>query len=412
MIIVIIFFQSSSYVSIIIRQIISSTLSSSLEMTTFVNNTQEDQNTTEYTYFNESNVDEIYLNTEEWLRDVSIEPWTCNRGVAVQKRINKSSNPIIECFCPPSYFGRFCQYFSDRLTIFTHLDGLKNIFKDHQQLLNITIKVLATLIHNESDIIDHNQIHFSPILNNLDEKQKFYFVYPRPRTLSRNRLYKVRFEAFELNMNTTIRLLAVWEYPINFNFLPSFRIAKILKFQQEEQQSDHICRMNPCQNNGSCYPIMNINDSTTYFCFCTNNSYGKNCEHIASDDSGCSRCSSNSLCRPHYHYNDYPLCLCPINRFGPTCHLERKCDMFHNKNPCLYGGECSVKYDQDALMKDYVCICKAMHYGDQCQYPPGLINIKYLNNDINLHSTLASVVQLYNYDFRTLDLILRKTTAL
>jgi hypothetical protein len=82
--------------------------------------------------------------------------------------------------------------------------------------------------------------------------------------------------------------------------------------------------------------------------------------------------------------------------------------MFHNKNPCLNGGSCSVKYDQDDLIKDYVCICQALYYGDHCQYPSGQINIQYLVNGSNLHSTLASVVQLYNYDVQTLDLILEK----
>ncbi|CAF1536516.1 unnamed protein product, partial [Rotaria sordida] len=150
----------------------------------------------------------------------------------------------------------------DRIIITTHLDDLTYICKDSQQLLNITIKVLATFIYNESHYIDYHQIHFTPVLNNLNEKQKFYFVYPRTRILSRNRLYKIRFEAYELNMNTTIRLLAICEYSIDFDFLPSFRIAKILKFHQQERQTDYICQMNPCQNNGTCYSIMNINDST------------------------------------------------------------------------------------------------------------------------------------------------------
>ncbi|CAF3346096.1 unnamed protein product [Rotaria sp. Silwood2] len=403
------FLQISSNISSIIHRIIWKKVSSSLQVMTFVNDIQQYRNTNDYIYFNQSNVNYNLLQMEQLLIYQSIEPWTCNRGVAVERRMNNSSNAIIKCFCPPSYFGRFCQYYSDRITVITHLDGLKYIYKDYQQLLNITIKVLATFIHNESHIVDHNEIHFTPVLNNLNEKQKFYFVYPRPRTLSRNRLYQIRFEAFELNMNTTIRLLAIWKYPIDFDFLPSFRIAKILKFQQkqkQEQQTHHICEINPCQNNGTCYPIMNNNDSTMYFCYCVNNSYGKNCEHI--DDSSCSICSSNSLCRPHYHNTANPLCLCPINRFGPTCHLERKCDMFNNRNPCLNGGSCSVKYDQDALIKDYVCICQAMYYGDHCQYLPSRINIQYLINDINLHSTLASVIQLYNYDFLTLDLILEQ----
>ena len=47
--------------------------------------------------------------------DMSYSFW-CNRGVTVLK----FNNAI--CFCPPSYFGDKCQFFSDRITIVTHLD--------------------------------------------------------------------------------------------------------------------------------------------------------------------------------------------------------------------------------------------------------------------------------------------------
>ncbi|CAF1684026.1 unnamed protein product, partial [Adineta ricciae] len=148
---------------------------------------------------------------------------------------------------------------------------------------------------------------------------------------------------------------------------------------------------------------MNINDSTTYFCSCSTKSYGKNCEYI--DNSSCSICSSNSLCRSHYYSTNSSLCLCSMNRFGPRCYLERICDMYHNKNPCFNGGLCYVQYDQDSLLKDYICICQNQYYGDSCESSSGQINIKYLISD---YSILASVIQLYNYDIFTLDFILKK----
>ncbi|CAF3820942.1 unnamed protein product [Adineta steineri] len=386
--------RTSSDLSFIFHKIESNKISSSFQINTSADNT--------YKYFDENNNNSLYYRTEQHLIAQSIEPWTCNRGIAIKKQIDKSFDTAIECFCPPSYFGRFCQYFSDRITIITYLNGLKYIYKDDQQLLKNTIKILVTLIYNESIIIDYNEIHFTPILNDLNEKRKFYLIYPRPKVLSRDQFHKIRFEAFELNMNSSIRFLSIWEYLIEFNFLPSFRIAKILKFQE----NNYICQKNPCQNNSTCYHIMNLNDSRKYFCFCSKNFYGKHCEYY--DNSSCSICSSNSLCRSHYHFTNQSLCLCSINRFGSTCHLERKCDMFNNKNPCLNKGLCFVRYNHDNSIEDYICICPSMYFGDHCQYSSAKLTIQYVINDINLYSSLASVVQLYNYDYQTLDLILEK----
>ncbi|CAF1122693.1 unnamed protein product, partial [Didymodactylos carnosus] len=363
-------------------------------------------NNVNFSYFDPNNINDFILNAEEYLRFKSIEPWTCNRGVSVKKWLNNDEYDI-ECFCPPSYYGRFCQYFSDRLTIITHLDGVQQFYSNNVEILkNITIKVLITFLVNQTTIIDYNEIHFTPGLNDLDEKQRFYFVYPRPRLLSTEKPYSVRFEAFELNHNSSIRLLAVWIYKVDFNFLPSFRIAKILKFQlqQQQQQQNHICSTkSPCRNNGTCYRVMNMIDLSSYYCSCNSSFCGINCESIDNNYNCLSDhvCSSNALCRPSR------LCLCPINRFGSTCHLKRQCDMFQNKNPCLNGGTCYVKYEPDALKQDYICVCLSNYFGDICQYTSVVLDIQY---EISFFNTtiLASVVQLLNFDNTTLDLLIRK----
>ncbi|CAF1536945.1 unnamed protein product [Adineta ricciae] len=156
-------FRTSSHLSFIFHKIKSHKISSSFQINTFTDNT--------YKYYDENNKIQIYLNTEEYIIAQSIESWTCNRGIAIKKQFDKSFDTIIECFCPASYYGRFCQYFSDRITIITYLDGLKYIYRDDQQLMNNTIKILVKLIFNESIIVDYNEIHFTPILNNLNEKR-------------------------------------------------------------------------------------------------------------------------------------------------------------------------------------------------------------------------------------------------
>ncbi|CAF3506133.1 unnamed protein product [Rotaria socialis] len=46
-----------------------------------------------------------------------LEDWLCNRGIRVTKR-----SLIIECLCPPSYYGPRCQYQAERLLITIRVD--------------------------------------------------------------------------------------------------------------------------------------------------------------------------------------------------------------------------------------------------------------------------------------------------
>ncbi|CAF4774353.1 unnamed protein product, partial [Rotaria sp. Silwood2] len=101
-----------------------------------------------------------------------------------------------------------------------------------------TIKVLLTFLY-ENRVIDTNLFYVQPQLQNNDinyVKQRIYFVYPRTKEfLNQKRThrngtqkYHVRFEVFIFN-NSNLILLNVWDYPIYFDFLPAFRLAKILK---------------------------------------------------------------------------------------------------------------------------------------------------------------------------------------
>jgi hypothetical protein len=209
----------------------------------------------------------------------SKEGWICNRGVLAWRNFSSDGNqPQTQCFCPPSYYGEWCQWMSDRFTVFTH-------FQDKtDRLTKGVIKILALFIvkiNETTTILDHHEYHFIPALGNLDEKHKFYFVYPRPHQLRSNRNnYAVRFEAYLLNDDETIEFLAVWIYPIPFNFLPSQRLAKVLKYNPRSQLDiNHTCFNNPCLNAGKCHPLMNkLNDSHSYWCECGNRTSGSHCQ--------------------------------------------------------------------------------------------------------------------------------------
>ncbi|CAF3477340.1 unnamed protein product [Rotaria socialis] len=210
----------------------------------------------------------------------SKEGWICNRGVAGNKKSFDISQSLVHCFCPPSYYGGRCEFMSDRLTVFISFKNQTNGSSTG------AIKILALLVVTINDtetVLDRHEVHFTSALENYKEKQKFYFVYPRPHQLRSNtHHYTVRFEAYQLNENESIAFLAVWIYPVPFNFLPSQRLAKVLKYTQPSQMAlNHTCfaKPNPCLNEGRCHPIMNkLSDIHSYWCECGNNSYGSHCE--------------------------------------------------------------------------------------------------------------------------------------
>ncbi|CAF1108486.1 unnamed protein product [Didymodactylos carnosus] len=279
-------------------------------------------------------------------------PYFCNRGLAVKDHSN-----VTKCFCPPSFYGPQCEFYSDRITVVTHLD-LRNYYIQGQSTV---IKVLTTFLFDDL-IMDYYEFHVYPSLQTEDNyvKQKMYFLYPRTNEFIRlktnqrsgTQLYKVRFEAFELFDTMNINPVGVWDFPIYFDNLPSFRLVKILRVEQSNtifinnQCSDH-----PCGANGVCHIVINKNES--YFCLCKSGYFGKHCETFDPLCSG--HCSPQSICKPNYGGiitgNREPLCVCPAGVFGPTCHLRND---HCNSSPCLSNGTCYVTYEM-ADIQNYTC---------------------------------------------------------
>ncbi|CAF1312799.1 unnamed protein product [Rotaria sordida] len=331
----------------------------------------------------------LYQSQEEQ-RKFSEVAWFCNRGITISRTDRFSNKIFLACLCPPSYYGNQCQYYSDRITIFTYLDDLTDTLKSN---FNITLKILSSFLLNDT-VIDTHEFHYTPALNNLKKKHIFYFVYPRPRILSTNQFYSVRFELFQLSiMNSTIDFLAIWKYSIPFDFLPAYRLVKVLKYKAINQ-TNHLCKINnPCRNNATCYPLMN--NDRFYYCYCGNTSYGRHCEYT-SNNSSCLNHSNNYLCRPNY-FNSKPYLICSANRFGSQCNIERQCDLSRGKNPCLNNGLCYIDYNPSYLPNDYICLCSNNKYfGENCQYQSSIISIHYQNLSFlnDEYKIIASLIQL------------------
>ena len=301
-------------------------------------------------------------------------PFICNRGVAIKYYTGHTV-----CFCSPSAYGPQCEFHSDRIMVQTHL-SLTNYRPTSDQIS--IIKVLVTFLF-QSKIIDYYLFHVDPWRESDKNyiKHYIYFLYPRTKSYlqmkktnrSGTQLYSVRFEALDLHLNGKIEPIGVWQYPIYFDFLPSFRLSKILRFHPPTLSlSNSPCSENHCGRNGVCQEILNSNYSS-YFCSCHSGYYGTDCKSY--DEECNSYCSPKSICKPEYREmitgNQRPLCVCPALTFGSTCFVKNdQCQ----PNPCLHEGTCVVVYNITNI-DSYLCICSDAFDGDHCQSPRGIVDI-------------------------------------
>ncbi|CAF1196742.1 unnamed protein product, partial [Didymodactylos carnosus] len=336
-------------------------------------------------------------------------PFICNRGVTVRQKQPDDQLEVTSCFCPPSFYGERCEYFSDHITIITHLD-LSNWRVSNNK--NVVIKVLALFLFNNT-IIDYHDFHVQTISYKKNDfiKQRFYFLYPRTDefiNLKKNyrngtQLYSVRFEAYELHINLTISIIGVWIYPIYFDFLPAFRLSKVLKLT-DISTNDIVCSTNPCGNTGRCQPV--INSNTSYVCLCSDGWYGTHCKNFENGNS-CLYCNSKAICRPYYYglnETKQTYCLCPLEHFGSTCHIKYDgCEI----NDCMNDGTCLSTYELTDNIEQYKCVCTNHFYGPHCQFVREVVQIQFSNITAE-PSVLATIIQYCDVDNSFADLIIRQ----
>ena len=120
----------------------------------------------------------------------------------------------IRCLCPPAYYGDWCKFFSDRISIIAHVDQ-KTLLKT---ISNVTLKIKAKFLFNNR-IIDHHEFHVVPILEkNKIIKHKFYLLYSRSAEMLahkrwryynrsdviNNHPYSVHFDVFTFGKNNNV----------------------------------------------------------------------------------------------------------------------------------------------------------------------------------------------------------------
>ncbi|CAF1530044.1 unnamed protein product [Adineta ricciae] len=331
--------------------------------------------------------------------------YVCNRGFPFFIRATDD----YYCVCPPTYYGKRCEFFSDRLSVVTHLDltTLPGTF------ITRWIKVLATL-HYEETVVDHHLFHVNPSLEaSKYVKQRFHLLYSRSnnsleqkqwRYFNRTNIihhqpYFIHFVVFSWSANQTDEL-GSFRYPIYFDFLPVFRLATVLKFPSWFSNSSlDPCAKGPCKSEFLCKPIFNRNQS--FYCVCKPGYSGALCEKF---DLQCtSYCSAEAICRPNSRGlidgSARPLCICPPARMGPRCYLRNEAC---SSNPCRANGTCHLTYDLSGE-NPIICQCTQQFYGDRCQYEKVSIRIA-INASI---SAAASVIQFHDIFAKSLSFVAR-----
>jgi hypothetical protein len=317
-------------------------------------------------------------------------------------------NGSIACFCPPQYYGDKCQFHIDRITFLFHLNLSQTIYVKSNNS-NIALKLLIIFLNGNDplmtesfqiQIIDEITIPRKKLLHLFYSRSNTSLKHKRTRYFNRSNIrdehpYSIRIEAYELNPFEKARLVAVWLYPVYFDFLPSFRLAKILHLTKSDT-SRNPCLSSPCTPQQECHQI--LNENSTYVCLCPPNFKGDTCLII---DEMCKEgfCSSNALCKPNYrgllNGNDRPYCICPLNEIGDRCELVYdQC----RSNPCRYNGSCR----STAKPNQFLCLCDDHHYGNECQLEKRTVRL-YINRSL---SHRAAVVQYFDINFVSLEFLL------
>ncbi|CAF1660581.1 unnamed protein product, partial [Rotaria sp. Silwood1] len=332
-----------------------------------------------------------------------VHSYECNRGVAILQ-INKTI-----CLCPPAYYGKWCEFSSDRITVIARLDQetLPKTIIDH------TFKVQCNFLFRNIIIDSHEFIIVRQNSKIKNMKHKFYLLYSRSdhmlqhkRTryfnrsdIINNHPYSLHFDIFLSEQNKTMKEIGSWHYPVYFDYLPAFRLAVVLKFPSWFGNATlDPCLKNNCTENSICAPLLNLNHS--YYCSCKNGYYGRHCSKY---EPLCHKyCSENSICRPNHNTilmnQRRPYCICPLNYFGPRCILKN--DPCYS-DPCFNNGTCLVR-EHSNEEASYICNCSTRFYGEQCTKEKAFVHINLnMKNDSFVRAT---VIQLYNMNKTTLHI--------
>ena len=333
----------------------------------------------------------------------SFSSYWCNRGLGILLR-----DDSIVCFCPPQYYGDKCEYHADRLSVLLRLNLSQSIYTSGSNSFKPLKLIVLFLFNNQT--LNVNQFNLYPSADITAQKMITHFPYShsassraqrKQRFFDRSDIlnrqpYSIRIELYQAATITgELSLIAVWKYPLYFDHLPVYRLAKILQLSESADQKNP-CSSHPCRRNEQCQQLMY--NKYQYICLCPANFSGDDCP---SKDQHCLKghCAPGSSCHPSSRVSlrrdALPYCLCPLNRCGDRCSIEQDRCL---SNPCGNDGSCIPSSQSDQV----ICACTEGFTGPRCQLRRPSIRLS-LSSKL---SHQAAVTQFLQIDFTSLALIL------
>ncbi|CAF0932135.1 unnamed protein product, partial [Didymodactylos carnosus] len=182
-------------------------------------------------------------------------PFICNRGLVV-----KYYTGYTICFCPPSFYGAQCEYYSDRITVATHLDLKK--YRSSINEINI-IKVLTTFLF-EDEIIDYYEFYVNPQTQNGHNYIKKTDLFPlsstrKIYTVEKNKssgFYGTRCEHYDEQCQNYCAPKSIckpkYHGILTGNQRHPFCLCSISTYGPRCYFNNEHCQRKPCLNGGTC----------------------------------------------------------------------------------------------------------------------------------------------------------------
>ena len=276
--------------------------------------------------------------------------------------IKSSSMNHSFCFCPPSYYGTFCQYQSEHLTI------LLNIQTRYLMNFSTVFRLMVSLLNENQVIQSYDETVFTYDQYNAGSVYLIDLILERMTNLSlyqRTKSKYVRVDSYIIK-NTSVQYISSWLFDISFPFLPVNRLATVLLLVNESFTAMY-CRKR-CGLHGKCMHYINWKEKE--YCWCDQGWFGEHCQSRSSSDlCQSTSCSPHSYCIIINEEKKQTKCLCPLGKSGDQCYITHDpC----SSNPCRGNGICLPLNERDL---EYQCKCKGTAFGRLCSESPMQLNI-------------------------------------
>lgn len=284
--------------------------------------------------------------------------WLCNRGLLVWHRYEDEL--VEECLCPPAYYGNRCEFQNQRISLSYQVQTFETLTVF--QLLIVLIDQTTQIHSYEQRIylgVRHCNIQFGLNLLYAD----------RPKNDSKK--YIVRIDLFE---KVHLNYRASWEFPVQFPFLPVYRLATHLRIPFQSTTTGVSGCVPDCRH-GECSLYANTRRA---FCRCFSGWFGKSCEEAHQCN-----CANGSVCIEQ-NQNSSAICVCPLGKYGARRLLTRSSC---SPNPCLHNGLC-VPEDERIAEDSFLCVCQQGYMGTRCEHEETQIEVSFVDMPIPLSITI------------------------